>query len=153
MGIIHTFSRPNFFASADDRSGKAVEGFVAFEAARSSCSCALNDIHFDLAITLWAMIGETKTILSDQNDETVEGSGYSWRLNCLQPLINLHNAAMLTWLEPYITLPLLCPFLSRYGDRYTSTSSVPDHLLPEIWGYFPYMWGHFCQACINTTFG
>ena len=50
--INHTFSRPNFFASADDRSGKAAEGFVAFEAARSSCSCALKDIHFDLAITL-----------------------------------------------------------------------------------------------------
>ena len=54
--INRTFSRPNFFASADDDgSGKleVVEEFVvAFAAARSSCSWALKDIHFDLAIAL-----------------------------------------------------------------------------------------------------
>lgn len=59
--INHTFSRPNFFTSADDGGGKEVEGPAAFAAARSSCSWALKDIHFDLAITLRVTMGEMKT--------------------------------------------------------------------------------------------
>lgn len=50
--IYHTFSRPNFFASAEDGNGEMVEVFADFAAAWSSCSWALKEIHFDLAITM-----------------------------------------------------------------------------------------------------
>ena len=46
----HTFSSPNFLASAEDGNG-IIAGAAAAFAARSSCCCAPNDIHLDLAIT------------------------------------------------------------------------------------------------------